>query len=100
VRDQEAHDAGHGVALAMPETFGDAIDRLGFRWLEAGLDQSFPEYARFIEERNRQPGRERARFIRAAERTRDEMATLLEPDHVVALLERLAAEKQPIIASR
>ena len=36
----------------------------------------------------------------SAERLRDEMATLPGPEHAVALLERLAAEKRPIRAKR
>lgn len=36
-------------------------------------------------------------YRRAAERLRDEIAGLPGPEHAVALLERLAAEKQPII---
>ena len=36
----------------------------------------------------------------AAERMRDEIAALPGPEHAVALLERLAAEKQPILAER
>jgi UDP:flavonoid glycosyltransferase YjiC (YdhE family) len=59
-----ARDAGHEVAFAMPPSFRDTVDCLGFRWLAAGLDESFPEYVRFIEERNRLPGRERAMFNR------------------------------------
>ncbi len=35
-----------------------------------------------------------------AERVRDEMAALPGMDHAVALLERLAAERQPIVAAR
>jgi UDP:flavonoid glycosyltransferase YjiC (YdhE family) len=61
---QAARDAGHEAGFAMPPSFSDTIDRLGFRWLAAGLDESSPEYNRFVEERNRLPGRERARFMR------------------------------------
>ena len=35
-----------------------------------------------------------------AERIRDEMAALPGPEHAVALLERLGAEKQPLLAAR
>lgn len=38
------------------------------------------------------------RYRRAAERLRDEIAALPEPEHAVALLECLAVEKQPILA--
>lgn len=41
----------------------------------------------------REPG-----YRHAAERIRDESAALPEPEHAVALLERLAAERQPIVA--
>ena len=34
-----------------------------------------------------------------AERVRDEMAALPGPEHAVALLERLAREKQPILSA-
>src|SRR5262249_39694970 len=61
---QAARDAGHAVAFAMPISFQGTIEHLGFRWLAAGLDESSPEYVRFIEERNRLPGRERAMFNR------------------------------------
>ena len=36
-------------------------------------------------------------YRREAERLRDEIAALPGPEHAVALLERLAAEKQPIL---
>jgi UDP:flavonoid glycosyltransferase YjiC (YdhE family) len=39
-----------------------------------------------------------ASYRRAAERIRDEIATLPGPDHAVRLLERLAAEKAPLVA--
>jgi UDP:flavonoid glycosyltransferase YjiC (YdhE family) len=39
-------------------------------------------------------------YRRAAERTRDEMAALPEIDQAVALIERLARDKEPILASR
>ena len=61
---QAARDAGHAVAFAIPPAFKDTVERLGFRWLEAGLDESSPEYTRFIEERNRLSGREWASFHR------------------------------------
>ncbi len=38
-------------------------------------------------------------YRRNAERRRDELAVLRGPDHGVALLERLAAERQPVMAS-
>ena len=38
-------------------------------------------------------------YRRAAERLRDEIAALPEPQHAVALLERLAAEKRPLISA-
>ena len=57
-------DAGHDVALAMPGSFQGTVERLGLQWFAAGLDESFPEYVRFIEERDRLPGRERAMFNR------------------------------------
>ena len=37
-------------------------------------------------------------YRRNAERLRDEIATLPGPEYAVALLERLAAEKQPLLA--
>jgi UDP:flavonoid glycosyltransferase YjiC (YdhE family) len=61
---QAARDAGHEAVFAMPPSFQATVEGLGFRWLAAGLDESFPEFARFIEERNRLPGRERAMFMR------------------------------------
>ncbi len=38
-------------------------------------------------------------YRRAAERMRDEIAALPEPAHAVALLERLAAEKRPLVSA-
>ncbi len=61
---QAARAAGHEVAFAMPASFAATVEGLGFRWFAAGLDDSSPAYARFIEERNRLPGRERAIFMR------------------------------------
>jgi UDP:flavonoid glycosyltransferase YjiC (YdhE family) len=61
---QAARAAGHEVAFATPAPFAARIEGLGFRWFAAGLDESSPEYARFIEERNRLPGHERAMFVR------------------------------------
>jgi UDP:flavonoid glycosyltransferase YjiC (YdhE family) len=61
---EAAREAGHEIAFAMPPPFQGAVERLGFQWLSSGLDESFPEYARFIQERNRLPGRERAMFMR------------------------------------
>src|SRR5215216_7001117 len=61
---QAAHDAGHEVAFGMAPVMQATVERLGFRWFAAGLDESSPEYARFIQERNRLPGRERAAFMR------------------------------------
>ena len=43
-------------------------------------------------------GRHHPRYRRAAERLRDEIAALPGPAHALALLERLAADKQPIIS--
>jgi len=39
-----------------------------------------------------------ARYGQAAERVRDEIAALPGPEYAVELLERLAAEKRPLIA--
>jgi UDP:flavonoid glycosyltransferase YjiC (YdhE family) len=61
---QAAREAGHEAAFAMPPSFQSTVEGLGFRWFLAGLDNSSPEYARFIEERNRLPGRDRAMFMR------------------------------------
>jgi UDP:flavonoid glycosyltransferase YjiC (YdhE family) len=61
---QAARDAGHEAVFAMPASFQGTVGRLGFRWLEAGLDESSPEYGRFIEERNRLSGPERSSFHR------------------------------------
>src|SRR5215216_5266085 len=60
---QAARDAGHEVAFGMPPSFAATVERLGFRWFAAGLDDSSPEYARFLAERNRLTGRERAAFM-------------------------------------
>jgi UDP:flavonoid glycosyltransferase YjiC (YdhE family) len=38
-----AHECGHDVAFAMPPSFQSIVERLGFRWLAAGLDESFPK---------------------------------------------------------
>ncbi|HSH81126.1 MAG TPA: nucleotide disphospho-sugar-binding domain-containing protein, partial [Herpetosiphonaceae bacterium] len=38
-------------------------------------------------------------YRRAAERLRDEIAVLPGPEHAVALLERLAAEKRPLLSA-
>jgi MGT family glycosyltransferase len=63
--------------------------------------------ARVIESRQRTPETIRhsvqtilgdPSYRRNAERTRDEMAALPGPEYAVALLERLASEKQPILA--
>ena len=61
---QAARAAGHEVAFATPTPFAARIEGLGFRWFAAGLDESSPEYARFIEERNRLSGHERLVFMR------------------------------------
>ena len=75
-----ARDAGHEVAFAMPPSFEGVVSRLGFRWLAAGFDNSSPEYARFLEQRNRLSGRERACFMRRG------AASLLGPRMVSDLL--------------
>ena len=59
-----AREAGHEVTFAVPRSMGATVERCGFRWFAAGLDESSAAYARFIDERNRLPGRERARFMR------------------------------------
>jgi UDP:flavonoid glycosyltransferase YjiC (YdhE family) len=77
---QAARDAGHEVAFAMPPSFQGTVERLSFRWLEAGLDESSPEYARFIEERNRLSPPESTRFHRRG------LASVLAPRVVTDLL--------------
>ena len=59
-----ARDAGHEVAFGMAPVMRATVERLGFRWFAAGLDESSPEYARFLQERLLLPGRERAAFMR------------------------------------
>jgi UDP:flavonoid glycosyltransferase YjiC (YdhE family) len=88
-----ARDSGHEVAFAMPPPFQATIEGLGFRWVSAGLDDSSPEYARFIEERNRLPGRERARFMRRG------AASLLGPRMASDLL-RICETWQPDVFVR
>jgi UDP:flavonoid glycosyltransferase YjiC (YdhE family) len=61
---EAARDAGHDVAFGIAPVMRAAVERLGLRWFAAGLDESSPDYARFIQERNRLPGRERAAFMR------------------------------------
>jgi UDP:flavonoid glycosyltransferase YjiC (YdhE family) len=46
-----------------------------------------------------EPGEHTPDAIRAAMHVRDEMAALPGPGHAVALLERLAAERRPILAA-
>ena len=77
---QAARDAGHEVAFAMPPSFQGTVERLGFRWLEAGLDESSPEYTRFIEARNRLSPPESTRFHRRG------LASVLAPRMVTDLL--------------
>ena len=78
---QAARDAGHEAVFAMPPSFQGTVERLGFRWLEAGLAESSPEYARYVEERNRLPGRERLSFHRRA------LVRVLAPRMVTDLLQ-------------
>jgi UDP:flavonoid glycosyltransferase YjiC (YdhE family) len=61
---QTARDAGHEAVFATPASFQGTVERLGFRWLESGLDESSLEYLRFIEERNRLSPPESTRFHR------------------------------------
>ena len=76
-----AREAGHEAAFAMPPSFQGTVERLGFRWLEAGLADSSPEYARYVEERNRLSGRERVTFHRRA------LVRVLAPRMVTDLLQ-------------
>jgi UDP:flavonoid glycosyltransferase YjiC (YdhE family) len=77
---QAARDAGHEAVFASPASFQGTVEHLGFRWLEAGLDESSPEYARFIEERNRLSPPESTRFHRRG------LASVLAPRVVTDLL--------------
>jgi UDP:flavonoid glycosyltransferase YjiC (YdhE family) len=61
---QAARDAGHEAVFATPAPLQATVERLDFRWLKAGLDESSPEYARFLKERSRLSGRESTRFHR------------------------------------
>ena len=82
---QAARDVGHEVAFAMPPSFQGTVERLGFRWLEAGLAESSPEYARYVEERNHLSGRERVSFHRRA------LVRVLAPRMVTDLLQICAS---------
>jgi len=59
---QAAREAGHEVAFAMPPSFAGTVERLGFRWLSAGFEDSSPEYVRLLEQRKRLAGIERRTF--------------------------------------
>ena len=90
---QGAQEAGHEVAFGMPPSFRDTVGRVGFRWLDAGMDESDPEFARFVEERNKLPGRERARFMKRG------AATVLGPRMVTDIL-RIADSWRPDLIVR
>jgi UDP:flavonoid glycosyltransferase YjiC (YdhE family) len=77
----------------MPPSFRDTVQRVGFRWLDAGMDESDPEFARFVEQRNKLPGRERARFMRRG------AVSLLGPRMVIDIL-RLADTWRPDLIVR
>jgi len=77
---QAAREAGHEVAFAMPPSFAGTVERLGFRWLSAGFEDSSPEYVRLLEQRNRLSGLERRTFYRRSR------ATVLGPRMVSDLL--------------
>jgi UDP:flavonoid glycosyltransferase YjiC (YdhE family) len=90
---QAACDAGHEAVFAMPPSFRGTVERLGLRWLGAGMDESDPEYARFVEERSRLSGPERSSFHRRG------MVGLLAPRMVTDLL-RIAETWRPDLLVR
>jgi UDP:flavonoid glycosyltransferase YjiC (YdhE family) len=86
-----AREAGHEVTFAVPRSMGATVERCGFRWFAAGLDESSAAYARFIDERNRLPGRERARFMRRGS------VTLLGPRMAADILGRCEIRRPDLI---
>ena len=80
---QAARDTGHEVAFAMAPSFQDAIERLGFQWMSAGLElraDSSPAWAQLLEQRDRLRGLERRTFYRHG------LASVLGPRMVADLL--------------
>jgi UDP:flavonoid glycosyltransferase YjiC (YdhE family) len=86
-----ARAAGHEVTFAVPRSMGSAVERCGFRWFAAGLDESSAAYARFIDERNRLPGRQRTRFMRRGS------VTLLGPRMAADILGRCEIRRPDLI---